>query len=50
MIPSYDDLVKIAKGLAFKAACTLDCNKCDWQKRKEDCRELAKKEIENGRR
>lgn len=48
MIPCYDDLVKIAKGLAFKVACTLDCDKCDWQKSKEDCRELAKMEITKG--
>lgn len=48
MIPCRDDLVKLAKNMAFKDACSLDCNKCDWQKSKDDCRELARKELNNG--
>ena len=45
MIPCREDLEKLARNMKYKDACTLDCNKCDWQKEKQDCVTLARIEI-----
>jgi hypothetical protein len=45
MIPSKEELKKLAHNIDFIDACKLDCNKCDWQKDKTDCRILAKIEL-----
>ena len=45
MIPKHEDLEKLASNIGFFEACTLDCNKCDWRNRNEDCRELARKSL-----
>jgi hypothetical protein len=43
VIPSRDELERLSKNVDFAKACdkTL-CKNCDFSKRKEDCRELAR--------
>jgi len=46
VIPCREDLIKLSKNMKYKDACRLDCSVCDWRNKKEDCRELAKSELE----
>jgi hypothetical protein len=48
VIPSRDELIRLSKNIDFTKACDKTrCQDCDFSKRKEDCRELAR-EVLNG--
>lgn len=48
MIPSRDELERLSKNVDYAKACDKTiCKCCEWSKRKEDCRELAR-EVLNG--
>jgi hypothetical protein len=48
VIPARDELERLSKNVDFAKACDkTTCKNCDFSKRKEDCRELAREALGN---
>lgn len=46
MMPSIDELKRLAHGVPFKDACTVTpCQQCDFSKEESPCRILAREEL-----
>jgi hypothetical protein len=45
MLPSKEELKRLAKNIDYIDACKLDCKKCDWLDEKLSCVTLARIEL-----
>ncbi len=46
MIPTVEELKKLAANVDFIDACVTNCADCEWRLDRKDCRDLAQEELE----